>query len=247
MQRENGLIVYYPGGDGGAVESERATLQYNTIQTPKGGEYAVVLPDGSKVWLNALSSLRFPARFGDRERRVEVTGEAYFEIARVKNADGGNLPFFVAFKTASGKDAAIEVLGTRFNLNAYPDEQAVKATLIEGSVRIGMDGTLQTLKPGQQSSINANDVMTVVDGVDLFEAIAWKNGFFHFENADLKTVMRQLQRWYDVEVVFEGALNDTETFSGEIGRDLELSQVVKLLRQMDLNIRIENRKMMVSP
>lgn len=213
---KDGELIYT--ADKGA-EGETAL---NTIETPNGGQYTVVLPDGSKVWINAASKLVYPARFAGRERRVELTGEAYFEVAHMQS-----MPFRV--KTASQE---VEVLGTHFNVNSYPDEPAIKTTLLEGSVRISLDGQVngnRILKPGQQSVL-ADKHLDILS-VDTEEAIAWKNGDFIFENQTLPEIMRKISRWYDVRVEYQRVANPQETFSGTVSRRRNLSAVLKMLEE----------------
>lgn len=225
-------------------------MTYNTIETPRGGQYQLILPDGSKVWLNAASSLKYPVSFASfKERKVELNGEAYFEVAKDKSH-----PFVV-----NTDKQVVEVLGTHFNINSYEDEEAVKTTLIEGSVHVFVNsGTVGksdkideaaqnagiVLKPNQQSILRGNDFN--VKKVNTEESIAWKNGFFNFTHADLETVMRQLSRWYDVDVVYEGEI-PPETFTGKVYRDMNLSKVLEILTYARVNFRIEGKKMIIFP
>ena len=192
-----------------------------------GGQYRLVLPDGTKVWLNAASSITYPASFQDKERKVSVSGEVYFEVA--KNADK---PFIVDVDGG----AKIEVLGTHFNVNAYANEPAIKISLLEGSVKSG--GIV--LQPGQ-ALINGKVITT-----DLERDVAWKNGLFNFNGLDLPTAMRQLARWYSLEVKFEGGVPN-KVIRGKMGRDLSLSQVLNILEKMELNFRIEQKTLIVTP
>jgi ferric-dicitrate binding protein FerR (iron transport regulator) len=195
----------------------------------------VELPDGTKVWLNSSSSLTYPVSFTGKERRVELTGEAYFEVA--KNASS---PFFV--KT-SGQ--TVKVLGTHFNINSYEDERSVKTTLLEGSVVIINNAGKQTanLKPGQQS-VNKAASFDIIDNADIDEAIAWKNGKFLFRNTDLQTVMRQLSRWYDVDVEYQGAIA-MRHYRGKISRNVPVSQVFEILKTSGINFIINGRTIIV--
>jgi ferric-dicitrate binding protein FerR (iron transport regulator) len=224
-----GKLAYDPA-DAGSTE-----IVYNTISTPRGGQYQIELPDGSQVWLNAASSVRFPTAFAGKERRVEITGEAYFEVAKNKA-----MPFIVSINGAE-----VQVLGTHFNVAAYEEEQAVKTTLLEGSVRFVSGNNACILKPGQQSQLTKEGHMRVVSGVDVDEVMAWKNGMFYFESADIETVMRQLARWYDVEVVFKG--KDTkEQFIVEMPRSSKLSDVLRVLEVTgNLKFDIEGKKVIV--
>jgi len=203
-----------------------------------GGEYQVVLADGTKVWLNALSSIRFPTSFKGSERKVEITGEAYFEVA--KNA---RMPFRVI-----GGSQTVEVLGTHFNINAYPDESAVATTLLEGSVKVAMhDGQAKVLKPGEQALIFKENNSFRVKEVDAEDAVAWKNGYFQFNDDDLKTIMNQLSRWYNVEIVYQQA-NLDQKFGGTISRSKNLSQVLRILELTgNVRFRVEGRRITVMP
>jgi transmembrane sensor len=165
---------------------------FNTFTTPRGGEYHVVLPDGSMVWLNAASSIKFPTKFAATERRIELTGEAYFEVAKDKRK-----PFRVKFNNQE-----VEVLGTHFDIMAYADEPETKTTLLEGSVKISRDNIKQILVPGQQAVSNAATKGFIVQQANVQEVMAWKNGFFMFKNVSIANVMRQASRWYDVDVDF---------------------------------------------
>jgi len=232
----NGKIAY--------DKTENATLQaapvYNTITTARGNQYQIVLADGSKVWLNAASSIRFPSYFTGNERKVEITGEAYFEVAK----DAAK-PFRVEFNNQPGEKGEIEVLGTHFNVNAYPEEEDVKTTLIEGSVKIKRGSNMQMLAPGQQARVTPNDI-TLKNDVVLSQVMAWKDGFFVFDNSDIKTIMRQVARWYDVEVDFEGEIL-SEGFTGKVSRDVPLSKFLKVLELNDINVKAAGRKIIITP
>ncbi|MBI5372065.1 MAG: FecR domain-containing protein [Sphingobacteriales bacterium] len=234
----NGLLAYTIGGRQ-VTESDEAF--YNTISTPRGGQYQVTLSDGTKVWLNAASSIRFPVLFTGAERRVEITGEAYFEVA--KNV---NRPFKV--KASSSE---IEVLGTHFNVNAYDDEATVKTTLLEGMVKVSVPasagkGATRFLKPGQQSGVTREGDISVLNNADTEEAVAWKNGRFQFRSSDLKSILRQISRWYDVEVVYKGNVN--LHFTGQLTRNEYVSSVFeKLALTGEVHFSIDGRKVIVSP
>jgi transmembrane sensor len=225
---------------------------YNTLSTPKGGEYTIILPDGSQVWLNAASSITYPTVFNIKERKVQVTGEAYFEVAKLITADGRKrVPFIVDISspTGGGREGAlgrIEVLGTHFNINAYDDESAMKTTLLEGKVKASMvNGEWSILKPGQQAAIHHSQ-LTIHDKVDLESTMAWKNGLFHYENTDIQTVMRQLSRWYNVEVVYKRDLDKDDPLFFEVSRHTNLSDVLKVLNLAGgARFSIENRKIIV--
>ncbi|WP_436484208.1 FecR family protein [Chitinophaga sp. ARDCPP14] len=220
----NGQLAY-----NGSGSSEDKVL-YNTMSTPLGGQYQLILPDGTGVWLNAASSISYPTAFTGNERSVTVTGEVYFEV--VKNE---KMPFRV-----KAGNTTIDVLGTHFNINAYKDEASINTTLVQGSVRVSVQQQQQMLKPGQQARVAAKgESIQVLDHADLSEVLAWKAGFFSFNDADLPAVMRQLSRWYNVEVTYEGKIPQ-RVFTGEIGRNLTLSQVLKGLTKTRIKYRIEN-------
>ncbi|TWV92772.1 FecR family protein [Chitinophaga pinensis] len=214
----------------------------NTLTTPRGRQFALTLPDGSKVWLNAASAIKFPAAFAQEERTVYLSGEGYFEIAKKTAANGKRIPFRVVVNQKS----TIEVLGTHFNINAYEDEESIRTTLLEGAVKVSASANTVTLIPGQQAAVTA-DHITVDKHPDLEEATSWKNGLFVFNGrADLREVMRQLSRWYDVEIVFKGEVPDI-AFTGEMQRNLNLQQVTKGLAAMGVNFKIEGRKIIIYP
>jgi ferric-dicitrate binding protein FerR (iron transport regulator) len=226
IKTQNGQVQYHAAGN-------TATVTYNTLSTPRGGQYQLTLPDGTRVWLNAASSLHFPTAFTGNHRTVELTGEGYFEVAALPGK-----PFLVK---ANGAD--ITVLGTHFNIMAYANEQAMAVTLLEGAVNVGRNGTVKKLLPGQQARITGNNSI-MVSGTDVQEAVAWKNGYFIFDRADITTVMRQLERWYDIEVVYEGAPPEMR-FGGGMQRSLPLSGILRLLEKNGVLFKIEGRKITV--
>ncbi|MBS0027180.1 FecR family protein [Chitinophaga sp. 22321] len=212
MKMNNGQLAY------NLVNNTAADVAYNTVTTPRGGQYQVVLPDGTKVWLNAASSLYFPTSFTGKERIVKVTGEAYFEVARKEDQ-----PFKVL---TQGME--VKVLGTHFNVNAYADETAINTTLIEGKVMVSHQGKNVLINPGQQAQVAEG--IRVIQHADIETLMAWKDGRFSYNNMDLKTIMRQISRWYDVDVIFEDKIADS--YSMEMSRDVPLS---KLLQFMELS------------
>ena len=225
-----GKLLYDP------ANSSSKEIVYNTISTPNGGQYQLALPDGSLVWLNATSSIHFPTSFAGKERRVEISGEAYFEIA--KNRD---MPFVVAVNGAE-----VQVVGTHFNVNAYNDEDNLKTTLLEGSVKFVSGANINWLKPGQQSQLASNGLVKVVSNVDVDEVVAWKNGMFGFENAGIETVMRQLSRWYDVEIEYKGKTEDL--FIAEMRRNIKLSDALRALELTGkVKFEILGKKIIVMP
>ncbi|WP_316827098.1 FecR family protein [Pedobacter miscanthi] len=205
-----------------------STIAFNTIQTPKGGQYQVILPDGTKVWLNAASSLKYPEVFTGNERRVELTGEAYFEVAKNKAK-----PFHV-----KNHSQDVEVLGTHFNINSYMDDHTIKTTLLEGSVRVSNGKSVRILKPGEQSIAEAagKGMIRLASGVDTDDETAWKNGLFQFNNANLKSILSQLERWYDINIDYS-TIPDKK-YNGMVPRKAKLSEVLKMLEKTG-NIRFE--------
>ena len=244
LAQQGGIKVLKINGQIAYDKTENANLQalpvYSTITTARGNQYQVVLADGSKVWLNAASSIRFPSYFKGNERKVEITGEAYFEVAK----DAAR-PFRVEFNNQSGQKGEIEVLGTHFNVNAYPEEEDVKTTLIEGSVKIKRGSNTQMLAPGQQARVTPDDI-TLKNDVVLSQVMAWKDGFFVFDDSDIKMIMRQVARWYDVEVNFEGKIL-SEGFTGKVSRDVPLSKFLKVLELNDVNVKTAGRKITIAP
>jgi transmembrane sensor len=226
-----GQLVYTPS-NGKSTE-----VLINSITTPKGGQYQLSLSDGSRVWLNAASSLRFPAVFSGNERVVELNGEGYFEVA--KNT---SMPFKVKI---NGK-GEVEVLGTHFNISAYTDEPAMNTTLIEGKVKVtaGASGINKIIHSGEQAELDKTGQVNIIKSVNTEQATAWKNGSFNFDNADLGEVMRQLARWYDVDVKFETAIPKRK-FEGEIQRDLTLTQVLKLLERNNIPCKLVGKTLIV--
>lgn len=192
------------------------TTSYNTIETPIGGQYQITLPDGSKVWLNSSSSLRYPVRFMGRERKVEITGEAYFEVAH-----NSSMPFKVI-----SSDQIVEVLGTHFNIMAYHDEVNTNTTLLEGSVRITKENKSEIILPGQQARMRDGNLEIV--NVDINGVVAWKNGYFVFKNEGIENIMRQISRWYNVKVEYKGNVSG-KVFGGKISRSRNISEVLDIL------------------
>ena len=234
VQKINGQIAYRK------TDMEMNTKPvYNTITTANGNQYQLILSDGSKVWLNAASSIRFPASFTGKERKVAITGEAYFEVAH-----DASKPFKVDFSDKAGGTGEIEVLGTHFDVNAYDDESASKTTLLEGSVKIKTANQVQMLTPGQQAAITSNTI-TLKKDVDVSQVVAWKDGFFVFNNTDIQTIMRQVARWYDIDVIFEGKI-PSDGFTGKISRNVPLSDFLKVLQLNNVHVRTEGRSVTIS-
>jgi ferric-dicitrate binding protein FerR (iron transport regulator) len=228
-KKDSGQLVYSSNGQVSAGETG-----FNTLKTPRGGQYQVVLPDGTKVWINAASSLKYPAFFAANERKVELNGEAYFEVAKNPKS-----PFRV---TVNGKPG-VEVLGTHFNIMAYSDEPFMAATLLEGSVKVGST----ILKPGQQAKVEFTEQkIQVVNDIDINEIIAWKNGKTSFKDASIQTIMRAVSRWYDVDISYEGKIPD-KRFKGGLPRDANLSDLLSVLEQSGIHFRVEGKKITVTP
>jgi ferric-dicitrate binding protein FerR (iron transport regulator) len=245
IDKQQAQLVYKPLGavedktSGGVVTGAASAISemvYNTLRTPRGVMYSVVLTDGTRVWLNASSSLRYPTTFTGRVRQVSLSGEAYFEVAQ-----NPSQPFQV---TVNGME--VNVLGTHFNIMAYDDESTITTTLLEGAVKVDYMLKSATLAPGQQTLLMRGGRDMRVRNVDVEEAVAWKNGILQFRSEDIRSVMRKVARWYDVDVRYEGEISDH--FSGAIYRNAEVSG---LLRNMELthtvHFRIEGRTITVSP
>lgn len=225
----NGSLQYEANGT-------ETGVSYNQLSTPRQGQYQLTLADGTKVWLNAASSIRYPTAFTGKDRSVDVTGEAYFEVAA-----NASQPFKVKVNNTT-----IQVLGTSFNVNAYPDEKQLNATLISGVISVQTQRENTLLAPGKTASVMP-DGSASISTANIKTVMAWKNGLFCFENADIKTVMRQMGRWYNVEVEFRGAVPQA-TFSGEIERSLTLSQVLQGLGSSELHYTLENgNKLIIQP
>ncbi|WEK34317.1 MAG: FecR domain-containing protein [Candidatus Pseudobacter hemicellulosilyticus] len=241
---ENGRLSYKPA-------DTVTTLAYNTLRIPKGRQLNLSLPDGTRLWLNANSTLVYPAAFVGKERLVEISGEAYFEVAH-----NPRQPFKVKIRN----QAAVEVVGTHFNVNAYEDENTIQTTLLQGAVKVISEAAGTTasplqnsvlLKPGQQARIAGNGQaasgISIQEQVNLDQVMAWKNGLFNFEDASLKEVMNQLERWYDIEVVYEKGIPAVQ-FGGEMSRNVPLSDVLEALKAWNIHFRMESgRKLVVLP
>jgi transmembrane sensor len=242
----HGKELVYQQIDPGASASA-----YNTLATSNGQSYSLTLSDGTKVWLNAASSIRFPVPFTGGDRKVQVSGEVYFEVAH-----NASKPFKVAILSEGNNPDArqageVEVLGTHFNINAYPDEEALKVTLLEGSVKFSAPHPKQVnnsiiLKPGEQGQLQTtNYKLQTINVEDIDGIVAWKENKFYFNSTDIHTIMRQLARWYNVEVVYQD--NITNHFTGMISRSVNASEVFRMLKQTGtLNISIEGRKVTIS-
>lgn len=216
------------------TETKKTALSYNTISTPNGGKYNVILSDGTKVYLNASSSLKFPNSFNGNQRNVTLTGEAFFEVAKNKAK-----PFIV-----NASNMEVKVLGTHFNVMAYSDEKSIQTTLVEGAVELKSKNTKALLKPGEQGSFSDQDNSINVANVDVSVVTAWKDGYFVFDNSSLPELMRQLARWYDLKIVYEGKIPDSE-FNGRIKRNSTLKKVLKVLESSNLNFSLKGNTLTI--
>lgn len=217
---DSGLLSYHTAGTTGEV-------QYNTISTPRGGQFQVILPDGSRVWLNAASSLRFPTTFTNGERTVTLTGEAYFEVA-----SQAEKPFTVAVNKIK-----VAVLGTSFNIMAYAEEKKISTTLLTGAVKVSTPEQQVIITPGQEAVLTDGNTQFVTNNANISTAIAWKNGKFLFDETDIYSIMRQVARWYDVDIRYEGDLTGI-TLSGGISRQQYISQLLEILQSTG-NVKFE--------
>lgn len=219
------------------TDNRPAPNAYNILTTPRKGQFTLLLPDGTRVWINNASTIRYPVAFTGPDRTVELAGEAYFEVAK----DAAH-PFRVKVQNS----ATVDVLGTSFNIMAYSDEPTERTTLIDGSIRVTENNQSAVLKPTEQTALDAQGTLKVIPDINVQEVIAWKNGYFHFDHASLETTMRQLARWYDIDVVYQGQLPDHE-FQGSIQRDLPLSDILKNLESEQVHFKLEGRKLVVTP
>jgi transmembrane sensor len=245
MQLQNGASLIknkagewsYHGQKAFDLAKDSTALTYNTISAPRGGQFSFSLEDGTRVWLNAASTLRFPVKFAPRSREVTLTGEAYFDVTH-----NTHTPFLV-----NAGNTMINVLGTHFNVNAYADESAVRTTLLEGAVRVSSNLHDLLLHPGEQSSFMPDGTAATAKDPELVEAaVAWKEGYFSFGEEDIQTVMRQISRWYNVDVRYDGPVTKA-TFGGDMGRDLTLLQVLNLLEKSGVHFRLDGNMLTVLP
>ena len=237
VKTKDGQLVYKATDLASATNDEDNddnSNDYNTIETPKGGQYMVILPDNSKVWLNAGSALKYPASFANsKNRMVELKGEAYFEVAKEKTH-----PFIV--KTDKQE---VQVLGTHFNINSYSDEPSTLTTLLEGSVRVSNASDYKIIRPGEQAALTVHGLK--VSAANTEEAIAWKNGYFRFNDEKIESIMRKIARWYNVEVEFQGEISEEE-YNGKISRFKSIAQVLDMLGSTNtVHFKIEGRRILV--
>jgi len=234
LKTRSGQIIYQ------ALSSHQSgvaatDITYNTLSTPKGGEYQVVLPDGTKVWLDAASSISYPIAFTGNERRVKLTGQAYFEVAKNKDK-----PFYVDINNAQ-----VRVLGTHFNISAYDDDNVMTTTLLEGAVQVTKNNSLSLLKPGQQAAISSSSDNIVVSDAHIDDAMAWKNGYFTFDDDNITGIMRKVSRWYNVDVEYRGDYNG-QKFGGTFYRSKGISELLTHLEKIGkLHFKISGRRIIV--
>lgn len=235
MKTEDGQLIYEA-----TAEAKQGKPLMNTIETPRGGQYQIKLPDGTRVWLNASSSLTYPAAFAAHDRSVELIGEAYFEVVKDQSRP---------FKLKSGLQQ-LKVLGTHFNVNAYPDDVAIKTTLLEGAVQISKaSGGTPTkevmLKPGQQSVLSQTEFK--VNVIDVEESVAWKNGYFQFNDENIESILKKVSRWYDVDIRYDGKMTD-KIFNGKVSRYSNVSEVLQILQLTGaIHFKVEGRRIIVMP
>lgn len=235
---ENGFVKYTKGSQ----PDEKSMKLLHEIATPKAGTYSLQLSDGTRVWLNPSSSISFTPVFPGHERKVMITGEAFFEVAEVIMANGAKKPFIVEVK---GKDMRVEVLGTHFNINAYADEPTIRTTLIEGSIKVSIAGQATLLRPGQQADVSDKNIDVTDIGITAAEAVkAWKEGNFDFEKSDLESMLREIGRWYNKEVVYQTAIR-TRHFAGQFTRSAKLTEVLDVLRLNGIDCKLSGKKIIV--
>ena len=231
----NGKLVYNTSG------TPASEVMYNTMRTPRGGQYRITLPDGTQVWLNAASSITYPTAFSGEERMVKVTGEAYFEVAPLEH----KTPFKVKIMSGAGEEKAqVTVLGTHFNINAYDNEGDIKTTLLEGSVKITKENFSVNLKPRQQAKIAQK--IEIVEPDDMEEITAWKEGYFKFNEADIGSILRQAERWYDITISYPNGV-PKDLFSGSLPRHVSLTKFLEILVYSDINAKIKDRTVIINP
>lgn len=237
LARQAGIMVQKVADGSISYKEGRTAVEtsvMNTMTTPRGGQYQLTLADGTKVWLNAASSITYPTAFTGKDRTVFITGEAYFEVAK-----NPSKPFKVLVKG----DVELNVIGTHFNVNAYSDETSVNTTLIEGALNVNVNEQSQRLLPEEQAQVQKTNIRLLKE-IDVEQVMAWKNGAFSFKKDNLHAVLRQIARWYDVEVIYDQGVPE-RVFSGKMGRDLALSQILKFLKDINVNLKLEGKKIIV--
>ncbi|SEW53456.1 FecR family protein [Chitinophaga arvensicola] len=235
----NTHIVQVSGGQLAYKEhsSIDAPPQFNSLQVPRGGQFRITLADGTNVWLNAASVLRYPASFANADRTVELTGEAYFEVAALSGK-----PFRVKVN-----NTLVQVLGTSFNIMGYSEEQVTRTTLLEGAVQVKTDRATTRMYPGQAATTQSNGETQLHQDADVDQVVAWKNGYFLFNHEKLPGVMRQIARWYDVEVEYAGKIPEEREFGGKIARSSSIEDVIRILKLSNIHVKLINKKIIVQP
>lgn len=234
IRNSNGAVIHLGQHTLAYSDNKDAGSAYNTLSTPRGKLFHLILPDGTEVWLNAASSLRYPVSFNAAERVVELNGEAYFEVKQAATKP---------FRVKTGPESEVRVLGTGFNVNAYTNEPAVTTTLLHGSVQVLAARQQQLLKPGQQAAAAGTGIK--IQAADTSQVTAWKEGMFQFDNAGIQQVMNQLERWYDITVVYEAGVPDIR-FGGKMERDLDLRSILRILEISNVHYRLEGRKLIIT-
>jgi len=239
--KKNGSLMYENNG------TNNVSAGFNSLITPRAKQFHFTLSDGTGVWLNAASSIRYPVVFNADVREVEITGEVYFEVAQIKAPDKpeGKVPFIVKINTANNKGGQVEVLGTHFNINAYDEEESVKTTLVEGKVKVSNNNQTILLTPGNQSILDKKGNIKLAKNVDTDQILAWKNGYFSFDKTDIASAMRQLERWYDIQVVFQDGKVPEEYFWGDVSRNARLSTVLKAFEMSGVKFEIDGNRVTV--
>lgn len=240
----SGLLSYRSGKEAEGNIGKQS-VHYNTLSTPRGGQYCLILPDGSKVWINSASSIKFPTAFNGNYRQVEMQGQCYFEIAR-----NPSKPFKVKISSSGSGQKGTEalVLGTHFDVMAYPDEPDMNISLLEGSVKVETAGDKKNeviIVPGQQAQVNKEGQIRLAKHVDMEAVVAWKDGFFEFGNTSLPVIMRQLARWYDIEIAYQQQTDPHKHFGGIISRSLPLSEILHMLEANGVHCELKGRELTV--
>lgn len=239
VEKNDGILIYKN------TTGKRSNAKYNKLTTPRGGQFRVLLPDGTKVWLNAASSIRYPLAFSEKERVVELTGEAFFKVQKLyKKNKTGRVPFKINVTSSSGDHAAIQVLGTSFNVSAYENENMFKISLKHGTVKVEKGNKIQLIKPGEEAEVYNNNHINLVKNADIEQATAWKDGAFLFENEDIRSIMKQVGRWYDVDVIYMGQY-PAARFDGKISRNADISEMLKILKLSGVQFTVTGKTILI--
>lgn len=239
VEKNDGILIYKNTARKGS------NAKYNKLTTPRGGQFQVLLPDGTKVWLNAASSIRYPLAFSEKERVVELTGEAFFKVQKLyKKNKTGRVPFKINVTSSSGDHAAIQVLGTSFNVSAYENENMFKISLKHGTIKVEKGNKIQLIKPGEEAEVYNNNHINLVKNADIEHATAWKDGTFLFENEDIRSIMKQVGRWYDVDVIYMGQY-PAARFDGKISRNADISEMLKILKLSGVQFTVTGKTILI--